>query len=39
MTKTTAKSAPIKPAAVADSGKIRLGAGWGLLPPTAPSAR
>lgn len=33
MMKTTAKPQPATPAPVADSGKIRIGAGWGLLPP------
>jgi hypothetical protein len=36
MTPSTAKSVPATPTAVADTGKIRLGAGWGLLPPVAP---
>jgi hypothetical protein len=35
MTATTAKPMPVLPAAVADTGKIRLGAGFGLLPPSA----
>ena len=39
MTASTAKSETTTPdattpAAVVDTGKIRLGAGWGLLPPT-----
>jgi hypothetical protein len=38
MTAATAKSQPVTPTAVADSGKIRLGAGWGLLPPAAPAS-
>jgi len=29
---------PAPPAAIADTGKIRLGAGIGLLPPAAPPA-
>ena len=33
MTASTPKAVPTTPASVADSGKIRLGAGWGLLPP------
>jgi hypothetical protein len=41
MTASTAKPDPTTPdatttGAVADNGKIRLGAGWGLLPPAAP---
>jgi hypothetical protein len=37
---TISKANPVlaTSAAVADSGKIRLGAGWGLLPATAPPA-
>jgi hypothetical protein len=33
MLKTTPRPQPSTPASVADSGKIRVGAGWGLLPP------
>ena len=35
MNATPAPHDPLPPAAVADSGKIRLGAGFGLLPPSA----
>jgi len=38
MTPTAANHDPATPAAVADSGKIRLGAGFGLLPPASPPA-
>ena len=33
MTKLTSSNSGTVPASVADSGKIRTGAGWGLLPP------
>ena len=33
MTKPTSSTNPPVPASVVDSGKIRIGAGWGLLPP------
>ena len=38
MNTTTAKPDPAMPAAVADVGKIRLEAGFGLLPPVSPPA-
>ena len=37
MTPTATNHDPATPATVADTGKIRLGAGWGLLPPVSPS--
>ena len=33
MTKPVLPKQPDVPASVADSGRIRIGAGWGLLPP------
>jgi hypothetical protein len=33
MTKLTSSNSGTVPASVVDSGKIRTGAGWGLLPP------
>ena len=38
MTPTATNHGPATPATVADSGRIRLGAGFGLLPPAAPPA-
>jgi len=35
MTKPVPTKESVAPASVADSGKIRIGAGWGLLPPAA----